>query len=237
MASSGIAKDDSAIYAFVVLWGMALTHIFDVDYTLIRKSTGYYFLLDCLKARLIRFRQLKQLPFEYARYRIGHANHDFIEDAVAHLPGIDQEILEETAQICFETRLKKNLFADGVKLIQELQSRDVQIVLATSSFSILIKPLQDYLGIRNVIASELEFTNGKTSGRLLGKAVFGANKKMAVEAWLGARGIEPRDVWFYTDSYTDLPLLELAGHPVAVNPDRILATAARKNVWPICRWT
>ncbi|MDR3147897.1 MAG: haloacid dehalogenase-like hydrolase, partial [Treponema sp.] len=86
------------------------------------------------------------------------------------------------------------------------------------------------------IASALEFADGITTGRLKGKALFGPNKLEAVRNWLELRAVEPRDLWFYSDSYTDLPLLEFSGHPVAVNPDRFLRREALRRHWTILRW-
>jgi hypothetical protein len=62
-------------------------------------------------------------------------------------------------------------------------------------------------------------------------------KKTAVEAWLEKNGFRPNEACFYSDSYTDLSLMEFCGKPVAVNPDRILAREAKKHGWEILRFT
>jgi HAD superfamily hydrolase (TIGR01490 family) len=211
-------------------------HIFDVDYTLIRKSTAYYFLLQGLREGLISFGRFKQLPFEWLRYKLGLANQDFIEQAVTHLAGIEQTTVEHLAQACFDQKLKAALYPEARGLIWELQSRGEPVLLATSSLYSLVKPLEIYLGLSGSLASRLEFADGKTTGRIQGKALFGKNKHEAIQRWLRERDASPADLWFYSDSYTDLPTLELAGHPVAVNPDRFLARAALKQGWEIRRW-
>jgi len=65
--------------------------------------------------------------------------------------------------------------------------------------------------------------------------MFGVNKKNGVVNWLKQNNINLDDVSFYSDSYTDIPLLELCGKPVAVNPDSILARQAKKRGWEILR--
>ncbi|MDR1949084.1 MAG: HAD-IB family hydrolase, partial [Spirochaetaceae bacterium] len=203
-----------------------IVHLFDVDYTLIRKSTSWYFLLEALRKKVIRFRQLRQLPLEWLRYKSGRVHQDFIEKAVKRLAGIDRPVLEDLAKTCFYRDLKPNIFKEGLQLIGEIRRRGEGVFFATSSFYTLIDPLEQFLGLDGSIASILEFAGGKTTGRITGKALFGQNKLEAVRDWLGQRSIDPAGMYFYSDSYTDLPLLEFSGHPVAVNPDRFLRREA-----------
>jgi HAD superfamily hydrolase (TIGR01490 family) len=213
-----------------------MIHFFDVDYTLVRRSTSWYFLLEALKQRVIRFRQIRRLPFEWFRYKAGFPNQDFIEETVKYLAGIDRAVLENLAETCFIRRLKPNIYTEGIRLIEDIRRRGEPVMLATSSFYTLLRPLEQFLGIAESIASRLEFSGGKTSGRLTGGSLFGVNKKTAVERWLGERGIPPEEVYFYSDSYTDIPLLEWCGHPAAVNPDRLLNREAKNRGWNILRF-
>jgi HAD superfamily hydrolase (TIGR01490 family) len=211
-------------------------HLFDVDYTLLRNSSSYYFLREALQERVLSFAQIRGLPFEWLRYRLGFSNQDFIAQAIKHLRGIPRETLEQVAEQCFSRRMKNQIYQEGRTYIQGLLEQGQELHLATSSFSILVRPLENYLGISESLTSELEFEEGKTSGRLRGPALFGENKKFAVEAWLKRRNIPREELWFYSDSYTDLPLLEFSGHPTAVNPDRFLKRIAERRGWRILRW-
>jgi HAD superfamily hydrolase (TIGR01490 family) len=213
-----------------------MVHIFDVDYTLVRKSTSWYFLLEALEKGVIRLGQVWGLSFEWLRYKAGIPNQDFIEEAVKHLAGIDRAALENLAESCFTRRMRPNIYAEGMRLIEEIRNRGEEILLASSSIHTLLRPLERFLGVRESIASELEFVDGKTSGRLVGTSPFGKNKKDAALAWLAERRIPPGEVWFYSDSYTDLPLLEWCGHPVAVNPDRFLLREAKHQGWEVLRF-
>jgi HAD superfamily hydrolase (TIGR01490 family) len=209
-------------------------HLFDVDYTLVRKSTGWYFLQEALAGRHISLGQLRTLPWAYISYKLGLAREDFIEQAVRPLAGIDRQVLEALSRSYFTRRLKPNIYADAVKCIRALQSRGGEVYLATSSLDCMIRPLERFLAVSGALCSELEFTpEGKTSGQLAGPALFGGGKKAAVEAWLQERAADPGELSFYSDSYTDLPLLEFCGHPVAVNPDRFLRREALRRGWQI----
>jgi HAD superfamily hydrolase (TIGR01490 family) len=213
-----------------------IVHLFDVDYTLVRRSTSWYFLLEALKEEVISFRQLRQLPLEWFRYKTGRVHQDFIEKAIKRLAGIDRQVLEDLAEVCFDRRLRANLYTEGVRLIGEIRRRGEGVFFATSSFQTLIDPLERFFAVDGSIASVLEFAGGKTTGNLAGKALFGPNKLEAVRNWLGERSVDPRNLYFYSDSYTDLPLLEFCGHPAAVNPDRFLRQEALRRGWRILRW-
>ncbi|GHV53657.1 phosphoserine phosphatase [Spirochaetia bacterium] len=212
------------------------THLFDVDHTLVRSSTGYFFLRECLKQRVFSLRQLRGLPLEWFRYKIGHANQDFISEAVSRLGGIDRRVMDSLVSAYFTHRLKPNIYAEGERLIRELREKGESVHLATSSFDVLIRPLEDYFSLADSIDSVLEFIEDKTTGRIRGLVPFGKNKKNAVEAWLNGRSLPPEDVYFYSDSYTDLPVLEFCGHPVAVNPDRFLEREAKQRGWQVLRF-
>jgi HAD superfamily hydrolase (TIGR01490 family) len=211
-------------------------HLFDVDYTLIKKSTSWYFFLEALKQGKVSLGQFRQLPVEWVRYKLGRANEDFIAQAVTHLAGIDKQVMENLVSAYFIRRLRPNIYAEGARLIRSLQEKGEPVHLATSSFDILIRPLEDYFSLTGSIDSVLEFIDGKTSGRIQGMIPFGKNKKTAVAAWLNGRSLSPEDVYFYSDSYTDLPVLEFCGHPVAVNPDRFLEQEAKQRGWPVLRF-
>jgi HAD superfamily hydrolase (TIGR01490 family) len=213
-----------------------MVNIFDIDYTIIRNSTTRYFLGEALARGVVSLSQIRGLPLEWLRYKMGRANQNFIEEAVKRIVGIEKNILEYLAEECFTRHLRFNIYAGAANLIKEMQSRGEPVIFATSSFHTLIKPLERFFGVAESIASVLEFSGGKTTGRLIGSGVFGLKKKAAVQAWLAERTLRPEDLRFYSDSYTDLPLLEYCGQPVAVNPDRFLAREAKNRRWRILRF-
>jgi HAD superfamily hydrolase (TIGR01490 family) len=212
-------------------------HLFDVDYTLIRKSTAYYFLLECLKQRVIRFGHIAGLPLDLIRYKLGLIRGDFIENAVKRLAGLDQKALEKAAADCFEMRVRPQVYEEARNLVARLLAEGETVALATSTFQTLLTPLEHYFGVtESAICSRLEFAHGKTTGRVEGPVPFGAGKLTAVRLWCDTHTVPPADITFYTDSYTDIPVLEYVGHPVAVNPDRFLRREARRRGWPVLRF-
>jgi HAD superfamily hydrolase (TIGR01490 family) len=210
-------------------------HIFDVDYTIVKKSTSYYFLLQGLREGIFTIKELSRLPLEWLKYVLGFVDPDFIKNSIQFLAGVEQTKLENLAERAFELRIKRNIFIEGARRIKEIKSRGENVYFATSSFYTLIHPLEVYLGIKESIASNLEFADGKLVG-IAGSAAFGHGKKDAVAAWLEKNNFSFSDVCFYSDSYSDIPLMESCGHAVAVNPDRFLLKAAKKHGWKVLRF-
>jgi len=208
-------------------------HIFDVDNTIIKKTSTWYFLLEALSKGIIRLSQIRYLPLDWIKYKLGYLDVDFIEDAVKPFAGIKKKVLEQIAQDCFERRIKPNIYTDAAKLIREALNRQEKVIFATSSLRTIIEPLERFFGIEGSIASMLEFRDEITTGKILGVSFFGLKKKTQVEAWLDKNGLSPKELCFYSDSYTDFPLLEFSGLPIAVNPDRVLRKEAKKRGWKI----
>jgi HAD superfamily hydrolase (TIGR01490 family) len=214
----------------------AKVHIFDVDHTIVRKTTAEYFVQMALKEKIIKFSQVSPLIFDWIKYKLAFPNNDFIENTVKRLAGIDKNALECVSAACFKKLIKPNIYISVKNIIEELLKNGEKVIFATSSFDFIIKPLEDFFGIEGSIACQLEYSQGKTTGNLVGYSSFGPKKKTAAIAWMESNDINPQNVSFYSDSYTDLPLLEYCGNPVAVNPDGILARKAKRRGWKILRF-
>jgi len=214
----------------------ARVHIFDVDNTIIRKTSTEYFVQIALKEKVIRFSQVRHLFIDWIKYKLASPNIDFIENTVKKMAGLEKDVLERVSDSCFKKRIKPNIFTGVKNIIEETLKKREKVIFATSSFDFIIKPLEQFFGIEGSLACRLEYSQGKTTGNLVGYSFFGPKKKIAAAEWMESNSINPRNVSFYSDSYVDLPLLEYCGNPVAVNPDGILARKAKKCGWKILRF-
>jgi HAD superfamily hydrolase (TIGR01490 family) len=112
--------------------------------------------------------------------------------------------------------------------------RETAMITATNRF--FAEPIAEEFGITSVIATEPEFADGRFTGRVSGRPCFREGKIARLEQWLAQRGRalgDVRELWFYSDSHNDLPLLSRATHPVCVDPDPKLAAHAAQHGWPI----
>jgi HAD superfamily hydrolase (TIGR01490 family) len=214
--------------------------IFDVDHTITRRSSGRHFVMQGIRLGFLPSSLYLTLPLYYLKYRLGgpfFRNMDR-ELNTRGFPELEDRDWDEIEQVCsrsFEEGLKGDIFAQAFELIHGLRSAGRQIVLATSSLDIVIKPLADFLGVTEIIATRLEFLNGRCTGRFLSPPLFGEEKKRRVVDYVERRGGVLGNCSFYSDSFHDLPLLEAVGRPVAVNPDHRLRRTAKKRNWEILR--
>jgi HAD superfamily hydrolase (TIGR01490 family) len=206
---------------------------FDVDHTLTRRSSGGRFVVLAMRRGIVPLRLAFLIPWLSFMYRLGLFRLKKYAGGFPYLRGIKRTRLEQIARESFTTRLRGDLFPAAVTLVQDLQKAGRRVMLATSSIDFIVAPLAEHLGVSGVLATTLEFIDGSCTGRFVGTPMFRREKKDRVLAFLAAEGVSPRECSFYSDSIYDLPLLEVVGTPVAVNPDIRLRRIARRRGWSI----
>ncbi|MFQ3620555.1 MAG: HAD family phosphatase [Spirochaetales bacterium] len=206
---------------------------FDVDHTLTRHSTGRRFAFLGARTGIFPPSSLITMVFYYFCYRLGFMPLTNLSRSFPFLKGQSLSTLKALAADTFEGWIKKDIYPEAVELLRTLQSQGTRIILASSSLDLLIQPLAEYLEIEDYISSSLEFFNQVSTGNLLGFPAFGDEKKRFVLDFLKEKHGKPEECSFYTDSITDLPLLEIVGYPVGVNPDPRLRRICKKRGWPI----
>jgi len=108
---------------------------------------------------------------------------------------------------------------------------ELLIITATNRF--ITAPIAAALEVKNLIACEAEIIDGVYTGLPSGIPSYQAGKVTRLHDWLERHGIVLDDAWFYSDSHNDLPLLELADNPVAVDPDDTMRAKALELGWPV----
>jgi len=211
-----------------------MIHIFDVDHTVYRGSTVQDFLIRGMLERRLPASLFLSLPIVTLSFII---NRGFIREGRENpfLKGIPRERMHSLASDIFEDKIKDRINPEILKIIRSIQDINEKVILATSSFRVIVEPLASFLNIDQLIATELEYIKGSTTGRLNGTPAFGQGKKEKMEILFKNEGIEPENCSFYTDSYRDLPLMGIVGLPVAVNPDRKLMKTALERKWKVIR--
>jgi HAD superfamily hydrolase (TIGR01490 family) len=216
----------------IVMGGTDKYDFFDVDHTILRGSSGPLFVYRGVRRGLFPAFTLIYIPFFYLRYYSGKLNADSRDWQFPIITGCTREQLEDISRINFET-MKAKIYPDVRRLIQELHTKGRKVVLATSSLELVVRPLAEDLGIEDVIGTELEFSDGRATGRFAVGPLLKEKKKEKVYDYIQRRGVRWEDCSFYTDSVFDLALLEAVAHPVAVNPDRRLKRLASQRDWQI----
>jgi len=142
------------------------------------------------------------------------------------------------AQACFDwvacEYLKPLRHEDIIARLHEHQSQGHIVVLVSSGLWPLLAAIGATLSVERVVGPQVEWRDGRLTGRTLPPLVIGERKASVTLQRLGDWGLEVdlAGSFAYADSISDLPLLELVGHPMAVYPDEQLAVLARERGWP-----
>src|SRR5262249_51821810 len=124
----------------------------------------------------------------------------------------------------------------ALRQIERHRSEGHVLAVLSSSPTYVTRPLAKVLGIDEVLSTTFEVDGDRFTGRLVGPACVGPGKIHWAQSLETRRQVDLAKSWFYTDSYTDLPMLERVGNQVIVNPDPRLRFAAKKRGWPIQNW-
>jgi HAD superfamily hydrolase (TIGR01490 family) len=144
--------------------------------------------------------------------------------------------LTERCQGWFESHVVARVSRIGRARVREHQRAGHDVAIATSAVRQVAEPLARELAIPHVVCSELEIREGELTGSFERPLCYGVGKLERAKALVLSLGGSMDRVAFYTDSITDLPLLEAVGQPIVVNPDARLRRVAKRRGWPIEDW-
>lgn len=124
---------------------------------------------------------------------------------------------------------------DVVGRLRHHQAEGHRVMLLSGAFEDLLAVIGEQLGVDEVLGTRLEQRNGRYTGQSFPPTCQGRGKVKRLRAYLSGPGkaIDLAASYAYADSLTDLPVLEMMGHPVAVYPDERLAALASRKGWPI----
>jgi HAD superfamily hydrolase (TIGR01490 family) len=209
---------------------------FDLDRTLISGSSAVDFGIVAWRNQLIPTQALLRDAGNALAFRLAGASdeksvstRDRILEAVA---GIRQEdLLGLNEEIIPRVLAKVRPESKGLIDMHHEAGRDCYIISASPVE--LVEPLASALGMEGGIGTRSATEDGIYTGQLDGPFCYGDGKREIIEDVAGQRGYDLRLSYAYSDSVSDLPMLELVGHPVAVNPDSPLEAVAHQRGWPI----
>ncbi len=147
--------------------------------------------------------------------------------------GMSEDRLKCLADEAFDAVIKTNIYPRAKDLIQTCRDQGHEVVLVSGALDFLMTRLADHLGATHVIANRLEIKDGFATGRLLRPVVAGPEKARLVREHAREHGHDLDECFAYSDSYSDVPMLSVVGHPAAVNPDAKLARLAKTYGWPV----
>jgi HAD superfamily hydrolase (TIGR01490 family) len=213
---------------------------FDLDKTIIAKSSTLAFSKPFQAGGLISRGAVLRSAYAQFVYVIGGADHDQIEKLRAFMStlvaGWDVATVREIVADTLHNIVDPLVYDEAVSLIEEHKAAGRDIVIVSTSGTEVVEPIGAMLGADIVIASRLEEVDGRYTGNIDYYA-YAEEKARAIVELAGERGYDLERSFAYSDSATDVPMLEAVGHAHAVNPDKDLRKAAVAHGWPILVFT
>jgi HAD superfamily hydrolase (TIGR01490 family) len=157
----------------------------------------------------------------------------FNELLFASYEGISHDRLHILADEAFDSSMRKAVYPGARDLVQRCRAEGHEVVLVSGALDFLMERLAAHLGATAWIGNRLEFKDGYATGKIVRPVVAGPEKARLIREWAKARGEELGACFAYSDSYSDVPMLSVVGHPCAINPDFRLAKLARTYDWPV----
>lgn len=210
---------------------------FDLDLTLLDVNTASLWVKKELREKTISKGFFLKSVAWVSLYQLGVARmEDVLEKAIAQAAGLDEEHTAERTRGFYEEEVQHRFRPGALAAVKQHQAEGHRCVLLTSSSPYLSAPVAERLGLDGVLCNRFEVEGGRFTGKPHKPLCYGPGKLHYASAWLDEHGDTLREAAFYTDSYSDLPVLEAVGRPVAVHPDPRLRRAADRRGWEVADW-
>jgi HAD superfamily hydrolase (TIGR01490 family) len=210
---------------------------FDFDETLIVGNSGNLWIRRELRSgNISRFQALRAASW-MVRYRLGFASmEEALRTAIRSLEGTAESTMRQRTRDFYLEEVRPLYRGGAREAVARHRARGEACVLLTASSLYLSELVRADLDLDEVLCNRFEVRDGLHTGEPEGQLCFGTGKLRYAEAFAAARGVPLSACTFYTDSYSDLPVLEQVGQPVVVHPDRRLRREARVRGWQVVEW-
>ena len=212
---------------------------FDLDRTLMSGSSGFHWARAAAGAGLMSRRRLAADALENVRFRLRGSTDEGTERVKARVGAIlagrrRQDFVRLGPQVL--AGVLPRLYPQMLRIAWDHQDAGRAVFIATAASQDTADMIAHVLGFDGALGTPLEAVDGVYTGRLSGPMAYREGKAEALRALAAREGLDLEASYAYSDSGSDLPMLEAVGHPVAVNPDTELARRAREGGWEVLRF-
>ncbi|MEV6432775.1 HAD-IB family hydrolase [Nocardia sp. NPDC051463] len=215
--------------------GGRVAAFFDLDKTVIAKSSTYVFSKPFYAQGLLNRRAVLESSYAHFLFLLSGADHDQMERMRAHLTsmcaGWDVEQVKSIVAETLHEMVDPLIYAEAADLIADHKIRGHDVVIVSASGEEIVGPIAEALGASHTAATRMVVVDGRYTGEVEFYC-YGEGKVAAIEKLAASEGYDLSRCYAYSDSVTDLPMLGAVGHPTAVNPDRTLRREALAKGWP-----
>ncbi|MFT4187053.1 MAG: HAD family hydrolase [Aeromicrobium sp.] len=209
---------------------------FDLDKTIIARSSTLAFSRPFFDEGLLSRRAVLRSAYAQFMFAVSGADHDQLERMRAYLTrmvtGWDVATVRQAVAETLHSIIDPLVYDEAVELIERHRASGQDVVIVSASGSEVVEPIGVLLGADVVIATTLEIEDGRYTGEIE-RYAYGPHKAEAMVELAAERGYDLGQSYAYSDSVTDVPMLEAVGHPFVVNPDKGLRKIADERGWPV----
>ncbi|MBB1253347.1 HAD family hydrolase [Streptomyces alkaliterrae] len=209
---------------------------FDLDKTVIAKSSTLTFSKSFYQGGLINRRAVLRTAYAQFVYLAGGADHDQMERMRNYLSalcrGWNVEHVKELVAETIHELIDPIIYDEAASLIEQHHLAGRDVVIVSTSGAEVVEPIGELIGADRVVATRMVVEDGCYTGEVEYYA-YGPTKAEAIAELAESEGYDLSRCYAYSDSATDVPMLESVGHPHAVNPDRALRKEAIARGWPV----
>jgi HAD superfamily hydrolase (TIGR01490 family) len=215
---------------------VAIAALFDVDGTLIARNSARLYMRHLRRTGQARRRDVAQTLYFLARYKLGLLD---VERALAvsmtWVLGKREDAVRDDCRTWYAQEVRPFIVPAMAAAVAAHRRAGHVVALLTSATRYLGEPLAAELDIPHVIVTQLVVRDGVFTGEAVRPVCYGTGKVYWAERFAAENAVDLSRSYFYTDSVTDLPVLERVGEPRVVNPDPRLRRVALRRGWPVIR--
>lgn len=213
---------------------------FDLDRTLMAGSSGLHFARAAYRTGMVSRWQMAGWAVDHLRYRLRGSTDDetreLMEEAEELLRGVSERQLKRLVPDMLAGILPR-IYPQMLEEVRDHQDAGRPTFIVSAAGDGIVRLLAAVLDMDGGIGTRYELdAEGNYTGRLDGGLTYGSGKVPPMRRYAAEHGLDLDASWAYSDSASDLPMLELVGNPVAVNPDAELAAIARERGWHTMRF-
>lgn len=223
-----------------ILAGESGAHIgafFDLDRTIIKDfSAKQFFQTRALSGKMTSQEIVAQLAGVFL-YATGDKNFAALAAMGAKgVKGVPEKVFLEVGEEVYNKHLADAIYPESRALIAAHISKGHTVAVVSAATPYQVSPVARDVGIEHIMCTRMEVENEKFTGKIIEPACWGPGKAHAARELTEQFDLNLSKSYFYTDSAEDMPLMEIVGHPIAINPDPKLSSYAFQNDWPIYRF-
>ena len=213
---------------------------FDLDKTVIAKSSTLAFSRPFFRNGLINRRAVLKGAYAQFVFAASGADAEQVDRLRAHLTslcaGWDVQQVRAIVEETLHDIVDPLVYAEATELIGQHREAGRDVVVVSASGAEIVTPIAEMIGATHSIGTRMVEANGRYTGEI-DFYCYGENKAIAMKQLAAEQGYDLSTSHAYSDSVTDLPMLEVVGHPTVVNPDRGLRTLAVERGWPVLEFS